>query len=84
MDELLYECFRCAVKHKVTKSELPLLTSTFYSKHLLPCWYVQEKKKLLARERKHRKKETFDRSFTFFSLAEDEVGTYGVVYVSSS
>ncbi|XDV48645.1 hypothetical protein PO909_018032 [Leuciscus waleckii] len=37
MDELLLQCFLHALKTKVKKSDLPLLTSTFLSKHMVSC-----------------------------------------------
>ncbi|XP_067269364.1 eukaryotic translation initiation factor 2D [Pseudorasbora parva] len=37
MDELLLQCFLHALKTKVKKSDLPLLTSTFWSKHMVSC-----------------------------------------------
>lgn len=36
MDELLQECFLQALKTRLNKTELPLLTSTFYSAHMIP------------------------------------------------
>lgn len=41
MDELLLQCFFHALKTKVKKSELPLLTSTFLRNHMVSCWYDQ-------------------------------------------
>ncbi|XP_014436185.1 eukaryotic translation initiation factor 2D [Pelodiscus sinensis] len=37
MDELLHQCFFHALKCKVKKSELPLLTSTFLRNHMFAC-----------------------------------------------
>ncbi|XP_062396275.1 eukaryotic translation initiation factor 2D isoform X1 [Sardina pilchardus] len=37
MDELLLQCFFHALKTKVKKSELPLLTSTFLRNHMVSC-----------------------------------------------
>ncbi|EMP30819.1 Eukaryotic translation initiation factor 2D [Chelonia mydas] len=37
MDELLHQCFVHALKCKVKKSELPLLTSTFLRNHMVSC-----------------------------------------------
>ncbi|XP_076847654.1 eukaryotic translation initiation factor 2D [Brachyhypopomus gauderio] len=37
MDSLLFQCFLHALKSKLKKSELPLLTSTFLRKHMAPC-----------------------------------------------
>ncbi|CAM5119230.1 unnamed protein product [Natator depressus] len=37
MDELLHQCFFHALKCKVKKSELPLLTSTFLRNHMVSC-----------------------------------------------
>uniref|UniRef100_A0A8D0L6E1 Eukaryotic translation initiation factor 2D n=1 Tax=Sphenodon punctatus TaxID=8508 RepID=A0A8D0L6E1_SPHPU len=37
MDELLHQCFLHALKCKVKKSELPLLTSTFLRNHMFSC-----------------------------------------------
>ncbi|XP_072030965.1 eukaryotic translation initiation factor 2D-like [Amphiura filiformis] len=37
MDRLLYQCLLHSLKCKVKKSDLPLLTSTFYKNHILPC-----------------------------------------------
>ncbi|XP_053562567.1 eukaryotic translation initiation factor 2D [Bombina bombina] len=37
MDSLLNQCFFHALKHKVKKSDLPLLTSSFLRNFLLPC-----------------------------------------------
>uniref|UniRef100_A0A8C2PR85 Eukaryotic translation initiation factor 2D n=1 Tax=Cyprinus carpio TaxID=7962 RepID=A0A8C2PR85_CYPCA len=37
MDELLLQCFLHALKTKVKKSELPLLTSTFQRNHMVSC-----------------------------------------------
>ncbi|KAF5907291.1 eukaryotic translation initiation factor 2D, partial [Clarias magur] len=37
MDALLFQCFRHALKSKVKKSELPLLTGTFLRKHMASC-----------------------------------------------
>ncbi|XP_069489286.1 eukaryotic translation initiation factor 2D [Ambystoma mexicanum] len=37
MDELLHQCFFHALKCKVKKDDLPLLTSTFLRNHLFPC-----------------------------------------------
>ncbi|XP_043932797.1 eukaryotic translation initiation factor 2D [Protopterus annectens] len=37
MDELLWQCFLHALKSKVKKSELPLLTSTFLRSHMYSC-----------------------------------------------
>ncbi|XP_032648427.1 eukaryotic translation initiation factor 2D [Chelonoidis abingdonii] len=37
MDELLHQCFFHALKCKVKKSELPLLTSTFLRNHMFSC-----------------------------------------------
>lgn len=38
MDTLLLQCFLHALKIKVKKSELPLLTSTFLRNHMFSCW----------------------------------------------
>lgn len=38
MDALLLQCFLHALKAKVKKSELPLLTSTFLRNHMASCW----------------------------------------------
>lgn len=38
MDALLLQCFLHALKIKVKKSELPLLTSTFLRNHMFSCW----------------------------------------------
>lgn len=40
MDALVLQCFLHALKSKVKKSELPLLTSTFLRNHMFSCWYV--------------------------------------------
>ncbi|XP_042618576.1 eukaryotic translation initiation factor 2D [Cyprinus carpio] len=37
MDELLLQCFLHALKTKVKKSQLPLLTSNFLRHHMVPC-----------------------------------------------
>eukprot|EP00079_Xenopus_tropicalis_P022271 XP_012814109.1 PREDICTED: eukaryotic translation initiation factor 2D isoform X3 [Xenopus tropicalis] len=37
MDSLLHQCFFHALKHKVKKSDLPLLTSTFLRNYLFAC-----------------------------------------------
>uniref|UniRef100_S4RKB7 Eukaryotic translation initiation factor 2D n=1 Tax=Petromyzon marinus TaxID=7757 RepID=S4RKB7_PETMA len=37
MDELLLQCCLRAIKCRLKKSDLPLLTSTFFSVHLIPC-----------------------------------------------
>ncbi|XP_067388020.1 eukaryotic translation initiation factor 2D isoform X2 [Emydura macquarii macquarii] len=37
MDQLLHQCFLHALKCKVKKSELPLLTSTFLRNHMFSC-----------------------------------------------
>ncbi|KAF7655650.1 hypothetical protein LDENG_00053060 [Lucifuga dentata] len=37
MDALLLQCFLHALKRKVKKSELPLLTSSFLRNHMFPC-----------------------------------------------
>ncbi|XP_061837529.1 eukaryotic translation initiation factor 2D isoform X1 [Nerophis lumbriciformis] len=37
MDSLFLQCFLCALKSKVKKSELPLLTSTFLRNHMFSC-----------------------------------------------
>lgn len=37
MDTLLFQCFLHALKSKVKKSELPLLTSTFLRNHMFSC-----------------------------------------------
>ncbi|KAM4048406.1 eukaryotic translation initiation factor 2D [Anomaloglossus baeobatrachus] len=37
MDSLLNQCFFHALRHKVKKSDLPLLTSTFLRNHLFSC-----------------------------------------------
>ncbi|TRY65340.1 hypothetical protein DNTS_017860 [Danionella cerebrum] len=37
IDELLLQCFLHALKSKVKKSELPLLTSTFLRNHMISC-----------------------------------------------
>lgn len=37
MDSLLFQCFLHALKMKVKKSELPLLTSTFLRNHMFAC-----------------------------------------------
>lgn len=37
-DALLLQCFLHALKAKVKKSELPLLTSTFLRNHMASCW----------------------------------------------
>ncbi|KAK3540250.1 hypothetical protein QTP70_028443 [Hemibagrus guttatus] len=37
MDSLLFQCFLHALKSKVKKSELPLLTGTFLRKHMASC-----------------------------------------------
>lgn len=37
MDSLLFQCFLHALKTKVKKSELPLLTSTFLRNHMFAC-----------------------------------------------
>lgn len=36
MDDLLEECFLQAVKTEICKMDLPILTSTFYSAHMMP------------------------------------------------
>nr|XP_019951500.1 PREDICTED: eukaryotic translation initiation factor 2D [Paralichthys olivaceus] len=38
MDTLLVQCFLHALKSKVKKSDLPLLTSTFLRNHMFSCW----------------------------------------------
>lgn len=38
MDALLLQCFLHALKSKVKKSDLPLLTSSFLRNHMFPCW----------------------------------------------
>ncbi|XP_016118202.1 eukaryotic translation initiation factor 2D, partial [Sinocyclocheilus grahami] len=38
MDELLLQCFLHALKTKVKKSQLPLLTSNFLRNHMVSCW----------------------------------------------
>lgn len=38
MDALLLQCFLQALKSKVKKSELPLLTSSFLRIHMFSCW----------------------------------------------
>jgi len=38
MDDLLVECFLKALKSRVTKSDLPLLASTFYRSFVLVLW----------------------------------------------
>lgn len=40
MDALFNQCFFHALKCKVKKSDLPLLTSTFLGSHMVSCWYV--------------------------------------------
>ncbi|PKU32229.1 eukaryotic translation initiation factor 2d [Limosa lapponica baueri] len=40
MDALFNQCFFHALKCKVKKSDLPLLTSTFLRSHMFSCWYV--------------------------------------------
>lgn len=40
MDALFSQCFFHALKCKVKKSDLPLLTSTFLRSHMFSCWYV--------------------------------------------
>lgn len=40
MDELLQRCFLHALKSRVRKADLPLLTSTFLGSHVLSCWYM--------------------------------------------
>lgn len=37
MDELLHQCFLHALKRKVKKADLPLLTSTFLKMYMYPC-----------------------------------------------
>ncbi|KAK1329378.1 hypothetical protein QTO34_011562 [Cnephaeus nilssonii] len=39
MDELLQQCFLHALKCRVKKTDLPLLTSTFLGSHVFSCWY---------------------------------------------
>lgn len=39
MDELLQRCFLCALKYRVKKADLPLLTSTLLGSHMFSCWY---------------------------------------------
>lgn len=39
MDELLQRCFLHALKCRVKKADLPLLTSTFLGSHMFSCWY---------------------------------------------
>ena len=39
MDELLQRCFLHALKCRVKKADLPLLTSTFLGSHVFSCWY---------------------------------------------
>ena len=39
MDDLLVECFCIAIKSKVKKEDLPMLTSTFYRSHMMPLWW---------------------------------------------
>ncbi|NXT19121.1 EIF2D factor, partial [Syrrhaptes paradoxus] len=43
MDALFNQCFFHALKFKVKKSDLPLLTSTFLRSHMFSCWYVFSK-----------------------------------------
>ncbi|OXB67155.1 hypothetical protein ASZ78_015796 [Callipepla squamata] len=43
MDALFNQCFFHALKCKVKKSDLPLLTSTFLRSHMFSCWYVFSK-----------------------------------------
>ncbi|XP_066217990.1 eukaryotic translation initiation factor 2D isoform X2 [Saccopteryx leptura] len=38
MDELLQQCFLHALKCRVKKADLPLLTSTFLGSHVFSCW----------------------------------------------
>ena len=40
MDNLLTECFLQALKTKLTKDDVPMLTSTFYRSHMLDLWCV--------------------------------------------
>ena len=40
MDDLLKFCFKCAIKGRVGKKDLPLLTSTFLKGHMQPFWWV--------------------------------------------
>uniref|UniRef100_A0A4W3GNV9 Eukaryotic translation initiation factor 2D n=1 Tax=Callorhinchus milii TaxID=7868 RepID=A0A4W3GNV9_CALMI len=40
MDELLLQCFLHALKFKVKKEDLPLLTSTFLRNRMYPCWII--------------------------------------------
>ncbi|XP_033266425.1 eukaryotic translation initiation factor 2D isoform X4 [Orcinus orca] len=37
MDELLQRCFLCALKYRVKKADLPLLTSTLLGSHMFSC-----------------------------------------------
>ncbi|KAK7812494.1 hypothetical protein U0070_020774 [Myodes glareolus] len=39
MDELLQQCFLHALKSRVKKADLPLLTSTLLGSHMFSCWY---------------------------------------------
>ena len=38
MDALLDVCFLSAIKSKVKKADLPILTSKFYKDFMQPCW----------------------------------------------
>ena len=39
MDELLERCFLHALKSRLKKADLPLLTSTLLGSHMFSCWY---------------------------------------------
>jgi len=38
IDELLDICFKCALKSSIKKSDLPLLTSSFFKNHMVKYW----------------------------------------------
>ena len=53
MDALLLHCFLHALKSKVKKSELPLLTSSFLRNHMFPCWYGERRPILNTRRTRY-------------------------------
>lgn len=37
-DERLYKCFLYALRHKIQRSQLPVLVTQFYNNYVKACW----------------------------------------------
>ncbi|KAL3868819.1 hypothetical protein ACJMK2_041578 [Sinanodonta woodiana] len=85
MDEILYTCFLCALKNSVKKSDLPLLTSTFFKSFMSP--YRPSGKILDIKKSRYKKLSKFLQSMEkkgFIKVKELSKGVDSIVEVDRS